>query len=56
MRIIVEIIVIIKLLAMSYIIEQKIKDKIYLYNAESYRDKVKKQSRQKRTYIGPKNL
>ena len=35
--------------------EQKIKGNIYLYRVESYWDKEKKQSRQKRTYIGPKN-
>lgn len=40
---------------MAYIIEQKIKGRIYLYKVESYWDKDKKQSRQKRTYIGPKN-
>ena len=40
---------------MSFIVEQKIKDKIYLYKVESYWDKNKKQSRQKRTYIGPKH-
>ena len=40
---------------MSYIIEQNIKGNIYLYNVDSYWDKEKKQSRQKRTYIGPKN-
>ena len=40
---------------MAYIIEQKIKDRIYLYKVESYWDKDKKQSRQKRTYLGPKN-
>ncbi len=39
---------------MSYIVEQKVKDKIYLYSVESYWDKEKKQSRQKRSYIGPK--
>ena len=39
---------------MSFIVEQKIKGNIYLYNVESYWDKEKKQSRQKRTYIGPK--
>ena len=55
MPIIAKIIVIKKLLTMAYIVEQKIKGKIYLYNAESYWDKGKKQSRQKRTYIGPKN-
>jgi|LGVF01.1.fsa_nt_gb transposase len=40
---------------MSYIVEQKIKGRIYLYQAESYWDKEKKQPRQRRTYIGPKN-
>ena len=40
---------------MAYTIEQKIKGRIYLYKVESYWDKDKKQSRQKRTYIGPKN-
>ncbi|RLD75927.1 MAG: IS1634 family transposase [Bacteroidetes bacterium] len=55
MRIIAINIVINKLLTMAYIIEQTIKGKIYLYNVESYWDKAKKQSRQKRTYIGPKN-
>ncbi|MFP4026081.1 MAG: IS1634 family transposase [Thiohalospira sp.] len=39
---------------MSYIIEQKIKGRTYLYKVEAYWDKEKKQSRQKRTYIGPK--
>jgi len=39
---------------MSYIIEQKIKGKIYLYQVESYWDKDKKQARQKRVYLGPK--
>ena len=39
---------------MSFIVEQKIKGNIYLYNVESYWDKEKKQPRQKRTYIGPK--
>jgi len=40
---------------MSFIIEQKINGRIYLYEVESYWDKEKKQPRQKRTYIGPKN-
>ncbi len=40
---------------MSYIVEQKINGRIYLYEVESYWDKEKKQPRQKRTYIGPKN-
>jgi len=39
---------------MAYIVEQKIKGRIYLYNVESYWDKAKKQPRQRRTYIGPK--
>lgn len=39
---------------MSYIIEQKIKNNIYLYKVESYWDKEKKQARQKRVYLGPK--
>jgi len=40
---------------MSYIVEQKIKGRIYLYKVDSYWDKDKKQARQKRTYIGPKD-
>lgn len=40
---------------MSYIIEQTIKGRIYLYRVEAYWDKKKKQSRQKRIYIGAKN-
>lgn len=40
---------------MAYTVEQKIKGRIYLYKVESYWDKDKKQSRQKRTYIGPKD-
>ena len=40
---------------MSYIVEQTIKGRTYLYRVEAYWDKEKKQSRQKRTYIGPKN-
>lgn len=39
---------------MPYIVEQKIKGKIYLYEVESYWDKTKKQPRQHRKYIGPK--
>jgi transposase len=39
---------------MAYIVEQKIKGRIYLYRAESYWDKDKKQSRQRRVYLGPK--
>jgi hypothetical protein len=40
---------------MSYIVEQEIKGNIYLYSVDSYWDKTKKQSRQRRTYLGPKN-
>jgi len=40
---------------MSYTIEQKVKNHIYLYQVESYWDKEKKQSRQKRTYLGKKD-
>jgi hypothetical protein len=32
-----------------------VKDHIYLYDVESYWDKEKKQSRQKRTYVGKKD-
>lgn len=39
---------------MSYIIEQKIKGKIYLYEVESYWDSDKKQPRQRRKYLGRK--
>ena len=39
---------------MSYIIEQKIGDRVYLYKVTSYWDKERKQPRQKREYIGPK--
>ena len=39
---------------MAYVVEQKIKGRIYLYKVESYWDKNKKQPRQRRTYIGPK--
>ena len=39
---------------MVYIIEQKIKNRIYLYEVESFWDKNKKQARQKRKYLGPK--
>ena len=38
---------------MAYIIKQKIKGRLYEYKVEAYWDKEKKQSRQKRTYIGP---
>ena len=40
---------------MSFIVSQKIKGRIYLYQVESYWDKDKKKSRQRRTYIGPKD-
>lgn len=40
---------------MSYIVEQPIKGNIYLYRVESYWDKGKKQARQHRVYIGPKD-
>ena len=40
---------------MSYIVEQKINGGVYLYEVESYWDKGKKQSRQKRTYLGVKD-
>lgn len=38
---------------MAYIVKQKIKGRLYEYKVEAYWDKEKKQSRQKRTYIGP---
>lgn len=41
---------------MSYIIEQKVKGRIYLYQVESYWDKEKQQARQKRFYLGPKDV
>ncbi|MGB3974886.1 MAG: transposase [bacterium] len=40
---------------MSYQVEQKIGKHIYIYEAEGYWDPVKKQTRQKRTYIGKKD-
>lgn len=40
---------------MSFNIEQKINGRIYLYKVESYWDKEKKQSRQRRVYLGPKD-
>ena len=39
---------------MTYIVEQKIKGHIYLYEVTSFWDKNKKQPRQKRKYLGPK--
>lgn len=41
---------------MSYIIEQKIGKHVYVYEVESYWDSQKKQPRQKRRYIGKKDL
>ena len=38
-----------------YIIEQTIKGRTYVYEVSSYWDKEKKQSRQKRTYLGKKD-
>lgn len=40
---------------MSYVIEQKSGKNVYLYEVESYWDKDKKQSRQKRRYLGKKD-
>ena len=40
---------------MSFIVEQKIYGRIYLYEATSYWDKDKKQSRQTRKYLGSKS-
>ena len=40
---------------MSFIVEQKIHGRIYLYEATSKWDKDKKQSRQIRKYLGPKD-
>ena len=39
---------------MAFIIEQKIKNHIYLYEVTKFWDKETKQSKQKRKYIGPK--
>ena len=36
---------------MSFLVEQKIGKHIYVYETQSYWDKDKKQSRQKRRYI-----
>ena len=41
---------------MSYIIEKKVANSIYLYEVTSYWDPEKKQSRQKRRYLGKKDL
>lgn len=40
---------------MSYVIEQKIKGNIYLYEVESYWDTEKQQARQRRKYLGKKD-
>ena len=45
----------IKLITMSYIVKQKIKDKIYLYEVTSICDKEKKKPMQKRKYLDPEN-
>ena len=41
---------------MSFLVEQKIRGKIYIYEAESYWDKEKKQPRQRRRYVGVKDM
>lgn len=40
---------------MSYKVEQEVKGKTYVYQVESYWDRDKQQSRQKRTYLGRKD-
>ena len=40
---------------MSFVVQQTVKGHTYLYNVESFWDKDKKQSRQRRTYIGKKD-
>ena len=40
---------------MSYLVEQKVGDKVYVYESKGYWDKEKKQCRQKRTYLGRKD-
>jgi hypothetical protein len=40
---------------MAYLFEQQVKNHTYVYQIESYWDKEKKQSRQKRTYLGKKD-
>ena len=40
---------------MSYTVEQKVGNYIYVYNVESYWDKQKKQPRQTKTYLGKKD-
>ncbi len=41
---------------MTFLVEQKIGKHIYVYEAQCYWDKNKKQSRQKRRYVGKKNI
>lgn len=41
---------------MAFVVEQKIGKYVYLYEVESYWDSHKKQSRQRRRYIGKKDL
>jgi len=41
---------------MSFLVEQKIGKHIYVYETQSYWDKDKKQSRQKRRYVGKKDI
>ena len=43
------------IMAMSFIAEQKIGGHVYVYRAESYWDKDKKQARQRRVYLGKKD-
>lgn len=43
------------IITMSYRVEQQVKNHTYLYEVESYWDKEKKQSRQKRIYLGKKD-
>ena len=40
---------------MSYVVEKKVGETVYLYEATSYWDPQKKQSRQTRTYLGKKD-
>ena len=39
---------------MSFVVEQKIKGRIYIYEVESYWDKEKKKTKQRRKYLAPK--
>jgi len=43
------------IITMSYLYEQQVKNHTYVYQIESYWDKEKKQSRQKRIYLGKKD-